>query len=316
MRNVFVSIAGSIRKNHFFNALTMSLATGGIMAFTVFAATPASACHCQTLEVTPVDRTTFQFTSGLDTLGGGNIEKVVYSFGDGTTAEKTSSTEAVSHQYTHEGTFTAQVTIFLRINGELRELTGANCIKPIEVQPAPPTPSFECTALTAKAIGHNKYNFTATSEVKDGPVLANASFDFGDGQTASSIKPSSDQTATIDHQYAKAGNYKATATLSFTVGDEVKSAACATTVVVNPEVCAFNPSMVADSPDCKAPVPPQNPQPPVVPPAPAPVAKVAAPLPKELPSTGPTDLASGGLGIGSIVGAGTYYLRSRRNLKR
>jgi PKD repeat protein len=294
----------------------MALATGGIMAFTVFAAAPASACHCQTLEVTPVDRTTFQFTSGLDTLGGGNIEKVVYSFGDGTTAEKASSTEAVSHQYTHDGTFTAQVTIFLRLNGELKELTGANCIKPIEVQPAPPTPSFECTALAAKVIERNKFSFTATSEAKNGAVLVDANFDFGDNQTDNNVKPSSDEAITASHQYAKDGSYKVTATLNFKVGDDVKSVTCATTIVVNPEVCAFNPAMVAGSPDCKPPVPPQTPQPPVVPPTPAPAARVVtAQLPKELPSTGPADLASSGLGLGSIVGAGTYYLRSRKNLK-
>lgn len=254
--------------------------------------------RCDMLNRTQVDRDTFQFSSKVTAKDGAKLTKVVYDFGDGQKVEKTSATEVVTHNYAKAGNYTAKVTAYFEVNGETKTHTSAECTKPVEVKPAP---GYDCTALIAKKITRTKYEFTATSEVSGGATLKDASFNFGDNQTAEGIKPKEANKVVIEHNYAKEGTYTITATLNFNIADGVKSAKCEAKVTVAPEDCKSNPNRPECQPkECKPGIPEGDAR--------------CKETPTELPSTGPADMIGSALGIGGIVTAGGYYLRSRRDL--
>lgn len=289
------------------------IATGGVLALSLVNTAPAAACHCKALNETQIDRTTFSVSSEASLVNDVQVTKVVYEFGDGTTAEAATTDAAVTHTYAQSGEFEIKAHIFATIGGENRELDGARCVKRIEVKPEPPV--FECSALAAAQIERAKYHLTATAATAHGAVFKNADFDFGDGQSANGIEAHGASVA-IDHRYTNDGDYKITTTLHFTAGDAEESKTCAATIHVTPEACAFNPTLTKDSPDCKKPDQPQAPgqaQTPQSPPA-APQ-QPQAQLPQELPHTGPTEILGSTLGLGSLTAAGAHYIRSRRALR-
>lgn len=254
--------------------------------------------QCDMLESRQVDRDTFQFSSKVTAKNGAKLTKVVYEFGDGQKVEKTSATEVVTHNYAKPGNYTAKVTAYFDVNGQTKTHTSAECTKPVEVKPAP---AYECSGLIAKKITRTKYEFTATSTVSGGAVLKDASFSFGDSQTAEGIKPKEANKVVIEHDYAKEGTYTITATLNFTVAEGVKSAKCETKITVAPEDCKSNPNRPECQPkECKPGIPEGDAR--------------CEETPPELPSTGPAEMIGSALGLGGIVTAGGYYLRSRRDL--
>jgi hypothetical protein len=58
--------------------------------------------------------------------------------------------------------------------------------------------------------------------IKNGAAFKNVSYDFGDGTSPTLT----DKTSGINHTYARDGEYTIKATVSFTVGNEVKTAVC------------------------------------------------------------------------------------------
>ncbi|HWZ65880.1 MAG TPA: PKD domain-containing protein [Patescibacteria group bacterium] len=312
MNRIFTVLANAIKKNRFFNTVSATLAAVGIMAITTLSAAPAAACHCQTLNVTSVDRDTFNFTSGLNTLGGGSIVKVIYNFGDGTTTENTNPSAVVTHKYVMPGKFTARVTIFLKLNGKIEELTGNVCTKPVEVKPAPPEPRFECTVLEATKITRTKYSFKVSGSAENGATIEGANFDFGDKTNTVGIKTAAGNSVMAEHEYKTAGDFTAVAALTIKVNGNtqiVTSEKCTAKVVVPVEEC--KPGVPVGSTTCQ-PTPPPTPTPtPPTAPTPAPVAVA----PAELPATGPTEILGGMTGLGGITAAGVNYARARHSLR-
>lgn len=307
MKRVF-GIINSVAKNKLIRFASLATAAVGIIAVNIFSATPAAACHCNSLDIKQINRDTFSFTGQIDNLGGGQITKMVYEFGDGTSETATNDTPVV-HKYTEAGSFKARVTIFWTKDGETRELSGPACNKPIEVKPLPPV--FACSALEAEQTEVDTYYFTAKAQAQNGAEFKSVDFDFGDGNKALNVKPTSEHPAGIGHQYKKDGNYKITATLHFMVGDEIKDVTCTKTISFKVDMCEFNSALPKNSPNCKKPETPPTPSTPQTPNAPQPQPE----LPKALPATGAADLLGGGIGLGGIVAAGTHYVRARRNFK-
>lgn len=318
MSRIFVALNRAIKKNRFFNLASATVAAVGIMAITTLSATPVAACHCQTLNVTTVDRNTFNFTSGLNTLGGGTIVKVIYNFGDGTTVENTNPSAVVTHKYVKPGKFTAHVTIFLKLNGKIEELTGNVCTKPIEVKPAPPEPRFECSALEATKITRTKYTFKVTGVAENGATIEGANFVFGDKTTTMGVKPKAN-SITTEHEYNTAGDFTVVAALTVKVNgntQNVTSEKCVTKVTVPVEEC--KPGVPVGSPTCQPTPPATPPSTPAPTPTPTPVAPTPAPavvVPQELPATGPAGIIGSVMGLGSVTAAGINYARARRSLR-
>lgn len=245
---------------------------------------------CSMLNREDVDRDTFNFSTSVVAESGATVSRVVYDFGDGETQTVTDPGQKVSHTYAEAGDYTAKVTVYFSVNGREESDTRKECTKPVEVKPEAPNPVYECTALTARKITRTKYEFTATTHADGGATLKDADFDFGDGQSAKGIKPKDEKKIVIEHEYAKEGSYKIATTVNFNIANEVKSNTCKTEVTVDnqpPEEC--KPGIPEGDEQCEE-------------------------KPVSLPSTGPAEIFGSAVGLGSVVTAGGYYLRSRRDL--
>lgn len=176
---------------------------------------------------------------------------------------------------------------------------------PTPVAPKPVSAVHRCANLRAVQNSANRmlYTFTATASHRNAQV-SYADFDFGDGTVAKGVRPGAAmQTAgsttnnstgsttitstpiAVDHTYAQAGTYTATATVYFT-----KTEANGTT------------ASYSDS--CQATVTPQM----------AAVQPVAAPqAPAVLPATGVGEFVALFLGVTAFTSAG-YYLYTKRRL--
>ena len=183
------------------------------------------------------------------------------------------------------------------------------CTKPIKVEEVK-EPVYECKELTAITVNKEKreYRFTATFRAEGGATFRDADFDFGDGQTAQGIKANTATTVSAPHTFAEAKEYTISATLHFNVASGVQDKKCE--VKISPEKtppaeCPEKPGsgLPVGHPDCKPQDCTSNPERPE-----------CQKGPEVLPSTGPTEIIGGAIGLSSLAGAGYYYLGSRRNL--
>lgn len=76
------------------------------------------------------------------------------------------------------------------------------------------TPVYVCADLVFSRVKDNTYKFTATSTVKNGATVKHYSFNFGDNTEVLVT-----DKATVEHTYAKASTYVASADVTFNVGD-------------------------------------------------------------------------------------------------
>src|SRR6266496_3290787 len=151
---------------------------------------------CDLLKPHQIDRTTFSYTTDVTALHGAKIDKLVYDFGDGKTQTATSPSQALTHAYAKEGTYTTKVIVYITVNGETKTVTGAQCAKPVTVKPAPVTPAYACDVLQPTTINKDlrQYRFTAKTTQSGGATLKDASFTFGDNQSISGVKPTDANT--------------------------------------------------------------------------------------------------------------------------
>jgi PKD repeat protein len=286
--------------------------------------TPAQKATCDSLVISEkISRQSFRFQAKATASGGAKITGYRYDFGDGKNIP-TSPHATTSHTYASPGTYTARVTATATVNGQTKTLTNEQCTVRVTVDQPPKTttPSYACKSLTATPVDDQQrtYQFTVTPETSGGATLRDADFDFGDGSTKQGVTTA--DLDTVEHTYARDGSFTTTATLHFNVNNTIKNADCKVTITVSPEVCPLDASLPKDSPDC-APCPiegkedlPKN--------SPDCVETPGTPtqetpdqpqvLPASVPSTGPAELAAGGIGVSSIAGAGYYWRISRRKL--
>lgn len=93
--------------------------------------------NCDALNVTPVDRDTFKFSSKISASNGATVTKVVYDFGDGKTRTETNPSTIVEHTYAQAGSYTAKVTAYVKTKfgrGEFAITVTADCKKSITVK--------------------------------------------------------------------------------------------------------------------------------------------------------------------------------------
>jgi hypothetical protein len=237
-----------------------------------------SSYKCTMLNQKKINDTTYEYTTTVNQTNA-TLTKLVYDFGDGKTETVTSNFDkAVPHTYA-PGKYTAKVTAYFTVNGKEKSDTRAECTKPVDV-PQPPQAVFVCESLTATVVSGSTTRFTFTIKGKSqNATLQSGSIDFGDQQSASDLKPADANTVTTPHDYAKAGNYKATAKLVYDKGTTTE--ACMAEVNI--------------------------PQPPTTPPTPP-------STPQVLPETGPVEVIASALGISTAAGATVYYRNTRRNL--
>ncbi len=85
------------------------------------------------------------------------------------------------------------------------------------VPPQPEKPTYDCKAVTLKELGGRKVRVSVTPVMAGDVKVKHYVYDFGDGSA-----PVITDKDTIEHTYAKDGNYATRVKVAFTVGDEVK----------------------------------------------------------------------------------------------
>lgn len=264
---------------------------------------PKPVFKCEGLVATPITpRNNYEFTATASAAGGASIVNYTYDFGDG---QSTTGGRTVTHVYATPGTYTAKVTANVKVGNEVKPATGPQCQVAITIK----EPKYSCDALTIRAISLEKrhYAFDLAYTAKDGATLKTVDYDFGDGTGQSGLAP--EAAKTVEHTYAKAGNYKTTATLHFSIGNEVKDVKCEVSITTSPEMCPLNPTLPKDDERCApCPIPGKEQYPKDSPYC------VTPPAVTELPKTGPMDMLLGGVGVSSILAAGYYWFASRRGL--
>lgn len=266
--------------------VTVLFNSKGVMQFAVLSAcgnpefgtnvTPSYSCNTLHKSAVSGKLNTYQFTTAASAGNNASIAKVIYDFGDGTSATETNPSTPVTHTYKTGGSFTAKVTVYVHLPGNQQvTVTSATCQATINVI----IPFYQCVQLSGAILDQSKmsYSFTATAKYGGGATFTSADFDYGDGNKLEGVKPDSGgNTVTVKHAYGTANTYNASVKLHFTVnGQDVTATACPAmvsptapptpeckpgvpigSVACNP--CPTDASLPADSPQCTT-------QPPVLP---------------------------------------------------
>jgi len=130
---------------------------------------------CDLLQSTHVSGNTYSFSTKATATNNAKLVKVVYNFGDGTTATETSLSMQVKHTYSKAGDFTATVTVYVSLPGKQTvTVTSAKCKVCIKITP-PPQVSLTCNYLTAtpgaiESNGDQSYKFVANGSVKNATI--------------------------------------------------------------------------------------------------------------------------------------------------
>lgn len=134
---------------------------------------------------------------------------------------------------------------------------------------------FQCDSLSARLIQADNRTYQYDLAFTAQGGATLKSVDYDFGDGLGRENVSADETKNVTHSYAKAGTYITTAVLHFMVDKTVKDDNCQVTITAN---------------------------------------AVTPPPPPELPKTGPLNFVGLGLGLGSLIAAGWYWLASRRHL--
>lgn len=263
---------------------------------------PKPGYKCTSLVPSAITRLKYNFTASANATGGAAIVNYTFDFGDGNTT--TSNNPTVSHTYEKAGTYTAKVTANIKVGSETKPATGPECQAVVTIG----EPQYSCDALAMRAISLEKrhYAFDLTYAAQNGAALQTVDYDFGDGTRQTNLLP--DAAKSVEHIYARAGSYKTTATLHFSVDGTVKDVRCEVSITTSPEMCPLNPTLPKNDERCApCPIPGKEQYPKDSP-------LCATPSVAELPKTGPMDMALGGLGVSSIFAASYYWFMSRRSL--
>lgn len=192
---------------------------------------PKPAYACNSLTATKINRTEYSFTASASAKNGATITGYTFDFGDGKKTTTTSKT--VKHAYAKEGAYTAKLTVNVKVGSSKKTVTAAKCVVKITVAPEPPKPEYSCDSLKKNQISRAEYSFDGKATAKNGAIIENYTFDFGDGQT----KTVTNATG-VKHTYAKEGTYKVKMTANVKVNGETKQATgpqCETEVTVEAE---------------------------------------------------------------------------------
>ncbi|MDN5274442.1 MAG: hypothetical protein JWP06_343 [Candidatus Saccharibacteria bacterium] len=173
---------------------------------------------CDSLTATKISRTEYAFNGKATVTGGATITNYVFDFGDTKTQTVTNPTN-VTHTYDKAGTYTAKLSVNVKVNGVNKTVTSTKCQVPVTVEEIPVTPVYTCDSLTATKISRTDFTFTGKATANGGATITNYVFDFGDSKTQTVTNPTA-----VAHTYDKVGTYTAKLTVNFKVNGVDKTA--------------------------------------------------------------------------------------------
>lgn len=213
---------------------------------------------CDALSAQKVGDNKYRFTVAYTARNGAILKNIAYNFGDNSVVNTTQT--SVDHTYAGPGTYNSKAVLTFTVNGQDKVVEGPNCAKTITID-EPNVPVYTCDALTITKLADLKYRFVVTYTAENGAVLKNVAYNFGDNSAVVNTIET-----TVEHTYAVAGEYNASAVLTFTVNGEDKVVAsnnCKATTDKPPVVpmCPYpgKEHLPKDSPECKPDVPPETP---------------------------------------------------------
>ncbi len=192
---------------------------------------------CNMLNQTQVSRDTYNYTTSYTATNGASLNKVVYSFSDGTSVTKTSASEVVTKKYPGSGTFTAKVTVYVNVPGsQVYAIQPAgSCVRTVTVAQAPVA---ACTYLRALATAdRTKFTLNAAASAQNGATIQGYDFVVKNSAGTTVTSPSVNTTATTastDVTLTTAGTYTATVSVRTSLGVKT-SDECKTTITVEVE---------------------------------------------------------------------------------
>jgi PKD repeat protein len=154
------------------------------------------------------------------------IRNIQLDFGDGQVAELGTTAGAVQHVYIAAGTFTATATV-TDTDGSKGKATLAVVVSSVPL--VAPSAGLTSSATNPTSVG-TPITFQASASIPGNPAnvfVQNVHLDFGDGQSVD--LGTTPPIGGVVHQYAVAGTYIATSTVTATNG---ASARASTTIVV------------------------------------------------------------------------------------
>lgn len=197
--------------------------------------TPAYGCNLLKHAAVSGKADTYAFTTSAYANNNATISKLVYDFGDGTSAVTTTNpATTVTHTFAKGGTFTVSVKVYVKLPGNQEVVVqSGGCSWTATVQ----KPSYSCTLLTTAATDPTRYayKYMVTGAADGGATLTSADFNFGDGSSKNDVAVNKN-TATTTHVYKKGTNYTAKATFNVRLPDgsttTVSAPKCAAVVEV------------------------------------------------------------------------------------
>jgi len=145
--------------------------------------TPPQSCACSALNAVEVGTNKYSFTGSGNASNGATITGYTLDFGDGSTPYTGTSVSNVTHTYPATGqTYTARLSVTVKINGQSTTVTSQNCEKSVTTV-KPPQPTYACTSLNAVVVSGSEYKFTGSASAANGATITGYTLDFGDGST-------------------------------------------------------------------------------------------------------------------------------------
>jgi PKD repeat protein len=186
--------------------------------------------YCDSLSAQKITRNEFRFTAKAHAIGRAEIVGYKFYFGDGNPVTTKSAT--ITHTFQQTGAHLVRVAALVKTFGTTKEVTSEHCRTTVTVTPPP---VYTCDDLTKQTISRTIVAFTGSATAKDGAVITNYHFDFGDGHSTN--VPSGKSSETRRHEYTKAGTYNAQLTVTFKVDGKTYQKAgpqCAVKVTIQP----------------------------------------------------------------------------------
>lgn len=188
--------------------------------------------ECVELRVIEAKERTRTFVATTKYGNGAVLTGADFDFGDGKKATGVQPlnpmTVQVSHTYEGDSEYSVAAVLHFTIDG--KPVTGKLCSTKTTVT----TPFYQCVDLKGPEPVGQTYKFVATAYYGNGATFSGADFDFGDGQVAKNVAPSSSNEVAVSHTYQPGKQYSVSAILRFTVnGIGVSAPACR--AVVEPD---------------------------------------------------------------------------------
>ena len=171
---------------------------------------------CDSLKAEKQTGRTVKFTGAATATGGATVSQYIFDLGDGNT--NTTNSNVTTHTYANDGTYTVNLKVEFLVDGKTVSDNGPECSVTVKFEtPNPEVPVYTCDSLKADKLGDRKVKFTGAATAKNGAVIANYIYNFGDSATATT------NNNMVEHTYAKDGTYTASLKVEFIVDGKTVS---------------------------------------------------------------------------------------------